>query len=92
MKRINTSKVIMVLLLILSLTAFGGISYAEKGAYPTKPIEWIIPYGAGGSTDLGMRIMGGGGNVSDPWRTNHTDKQTGSRRHDRGRLYCKTAC
>jgi tripartite-type tricarboxylate transporter receptor subunit TctC len=59
MKRINTSKVIMVLLLILSLTAFGGISYAEKGAYPTKPIEWIIPYGAGGSTDLGMRIMGG---------------------------------
>lgn len=64
MKRLSTPMITMVLLLILSLVTFGGVSQASKSeeakaAYPVKPIQWIIPYGAGGSTDLGVRIMAG---------------------------------
>ena len=39
----------------LALALLGGIAYAAE--YPTKPITLQIPYPAGGSSDVGARIV-----------------------------------
>jgi tripartite-type tricarboxylate transporter receptor subunit TctC len=31
--------------------------HAQKGEYPTRPIELVVPYGAGGGNDLTARVM-----------------------------------
>jgi tripartite-type tricarboxylate transporter receptor subunit TctC len=38
---------------VLAVAAAAGMSLAHaQGAYPTKPVRWIIPYAAGGGTDV----------------------------------------
>lgn len=38
------------------LTAFAA-PVGAAGDYPTKPVQIVVPYGAGGSTDLAMRVL-----------------------------------
>jgi len=42
-------------LLLLAAIAFSGTAYAQ--AWPTKPIEWIVPFAPGGSTDVLARLV-----------------------------------
>src|SRR4051794_2316040 len=45
----------------LAAAAIGALSFAPaqaQGAYPTQPIKFIIPAGAGGLPDTVARIMG----------------------------------
>lgn len=56
-------KKIAALFLMLALTASfafaaGGKEEGKKPAYPTKPIQVVVPAGAGGDTDLNCRILG----------------------------------
>src|SRR5687767_2755633 len=48
--------------LILSMIAAPGcdtaLAQGGQGAYPTKPVKFIIPYPAGGSNDVLARIVG----------------------------------
>jgi tripartite-type tricarboxylate transporter receptor subunit TctC len=41
------------LLALLTLTA--GVALAQPAAYPTKPMRWLIPFAAGGGTDVVAR-------------------------------------
>lgn len=44
---------------LLSLAvAFGGAAHASEADYPRKPINVVVPYGAGGAADMMMRIVG----------------------------------
>ena len=43
------------LLLAAALCAFGGIAQAQQ--FPTRPVTLIVPWPAGGSTDIGMRAL-----------------------------------
>jgi tripartite-type tricarboxylate transporter receptor subunit TctC len=45
---------------VLAFTLFwlAGIGGAAALDYPTRPVRWIVPYPAGGSTDILARIMG----------------------------------
>ena len=45
----------MVLLAALALAALSGAAHAQE--YPTKPITLIVPWPAGGSTDIAMRAI-----------------------------------
>jgi tripartite-type tricarboxylate transporter receptor subunit TctC len=40
-------------------------AYADDGAYPTRPIRILIPFPAGGSTDLLARMVGQ--RLTDAW-------------------------
>lgn len=42
--------------LALSLATLGGAASAEE-AYPTKPIQLLVPYPAGGPADVMARIL-----------------------------------
>ncbi|HKA74773.1 MAG TPA: tripartite tricarboxylate transporter substrate binding protein [Xanthobacteraceae bacterium] len=46
--------------LILIVAAFwlADFSAAKAADYPTRPVRWIVPYPAGGSTDILARIIG----------------------------------
>ncbi|HYH42757.1 MAG TPA: tripartite tricarboxylate transporter substrate binding protein [Burkholderiales bacterium] len=37
------------------LTLFAGAAHAQAGAYPAKPMRWLIPFSAGGGTDVVAR-------------------------------------
>jgi tripartite-type tricarboxylate transporter receptor subunit TctC len=39
------------------MTALAGAAHAQA-PYPTRPVTLIVPYGAGGIADVGMRILG----------------------------------
>ena len=39
-----------------ALVLGGGAAQAED--YPTKPIQWVVGYPPGGSTDICARLMG----------------------------------
>jgi tripartite-type tricarboxylate transporter receptor subunit TctC len=45
----------LVLILVTSFLVFAGSAFAQD--YPTRPINIIIPYGAGASSDVGARIV-----------------------------------
>ncbi len=42
----------------VSLLYAGGSAEKAKAAYPTKPIQVVVPAGAGGDTDLNCRLLG----------------------------------
>ena len=42
---------------LLALAAFGGLDASAKTKYPTKPVELIVPFVAGASTDSGARVI-----------------------------------
>ena len=42
-------------LLLLAALAFSGTAGAQ--AWPTRPIEWVVPFAAGGSTDVLARLV-----------------------------------
>jgi len=56
-----TSRVKPLRFLVLCLTGLwlAGIGEAFAPDYPTRPVHWIVPYPAGGSTDILARIIGG---------------------------------
>ena len=43
----------------LTILAFAGIGDVRAADYPTRPVRWIVPYPAGGTTDILARIIGG---------------------------------
>ena len=46
-----------VVVLILALTVGLDVPCTLAGDYPSKPIELVVPFGAGGSTDLAARVL-----------------------------------
>jgi tripartite-type tricarboxylate transporter receptor subunit TctC len=44
--------------LVLGALGLAGIGQALAADYPTRPVRWIVPYPAGGSTDILARIIG----------------------------------
>lgn len=46
-----------VIVLLLALTVGLDVTCALAGDYPNKPIELVVPFGAGGSTDLAARVL-----------------------------------
>ena len=41
----------------VSLFAAGGAEEESSAEYPTKPIQIIVPWGAGGRTDINARMF-----------------------------------
>lgn len=76
MKKRLVSIVSVLLTIILSTCSFGASKYTN---YPTRPIKFVVPYGAGGNADITVRALlkfsdlgkpgvvinmpGGGGNI-----------------------------
>jgi len=46
------------LILIVGAFWLAGFGAAQAADYPTRPVRWIVPYPAGGSTDILARIIG----------------------------------
>jgi tripartite-type tricarboxylate transporter receptor subunit TctC len=53
------------LLASLSTPVFGGEPSAETPKYPSQPMRFVVPYTAGGGTDVIMRLVGK--HMSDTW-------------------------
>lgn len=45
-------------IIVIALVAIAVFGVSAQSAYPTKPIQVIVPAGPGGDTDLNCRIMG----------------------------------
>jgi tripartite-type tricarboxylate transporter receptor subunit TctC len=43
---------------VATLLALGAAGDARAADYPTRPVRWIVPYPAGGATDIVARIIG----------------------------------
>lgn len=56
MKRILVTALVLAVLAPLAFAS--GSKEAGKAVYPTKPIQVVVPAGAGGDTDLNCRILG----------------------------------
>jgi len=46
------------LLAAATLAAVAGGAHAADNTYPSRPIEWVVPYPAGGGTDIVARTLG----------------------------------
>lgn len=55
--KVLVSIVAMVLVVALTLTGCGQKTTAEKEKYPVKPLNMVIAFSAGGSSDIQARIM-----------------------------------
>lgn len=55
--RLRIGKRAFCLLLVISVVSFVSIGNLQAQDYPTKPINVVIPLGAGGQNDLTMRIF-----------------------------------
>jgi tripartite-type tricarboxylate transporter receptor subunit TctC len=44
--------------LVVALVSLAGLSNASALDYPTRPVRWIVPYPAGGATDILARLVG----------------------------------
>jgi tripartite-type tricarboxylate transporter receptor subunit TctC len=44
--------------LFVALISLAGLSGASALDYPTRPVRWIVPYPAGGATDILARLVG----------------------------------
>jgi tripartite-type tricarboxylate transporter receptor subunit TctC len=55
----SRAKPFRLLVLYLMGLWLGGLGEAFALDYPTRPVRWIVPYPAGGSTDILARIIGG---------------------------------
>ncbi len=53
--RVNFTRRFAVVATLLALGAIGDVGAAD---YPTRPVRWIVPYPAGGATDIVARIIG----------------------------------
>lgn len=49
--------ILLASLMVLVLAACGNTATGEEKGYPTKPIEIVVPAGAGGDTDLNTRTL-----------------------------------
>ena len=45
---------------LLALTLVGTATLVGAQDYPSRPIEWVVPYPAGGGTDIVARVLGQG--------------------------------
>jgi tripartite-type tricarboxylate transporter receptor subunit TctC len=52
------AKSVRVFAVCLAGLAVAGIGSAAAADYPTRPVRWIVPYPAGGGTDITARIIG----------------------------------
>src|SRR5690625_2623588 len=55
MKKMKKAYVLLIAIAMIVLSACGGGSKDDASDYPTKPVELLVPYAAGGSTDLFFR-------------------------------------
>ncbi|HYH02015.1 MAG TPA: tripartite tricarboxylate transporter substrate binding protein [Bacillota bacterium] len=51
------SVVVLLLVVLVAFSSMSQTSYA-KGDYPNKPIQVVVPAGAGGDTDINARMLG----------------------------------
>jgi len=56
-RRFFNSNMGRICFLFLMLFVLFNMSTARAGSYPEKPIQLIVPFGAGGSTDLAARVL-----------------------------------
>jgi len=52
-----TGKITVIVSAFLMFSLISNLSAVTAAGYPTKPIELIVPFGAGGSTDLAARVL-----------------------------------
>jgi tripartite-type tricarboxylate transporter receptor subunit TctC len=52
-----TGNIVVIVSVFLMFFLFSNLSYVKAAGYPTKAIELIVPFGAGGSTDLAARVL-----------------------------------
>ena len=41
----------------LACLGLGSAAFAQSAAYPSRPVHWIVPYTAGGTTDVTSRLI-----------------------------------
>ena len=49
--------IVLLGLVLFSVSFLAGVGVAQETKYPTKPINVIVPFGPGGGTDVGARIL-----------------------------------
>lgn len=55
----------LLVLALLSTSVLGGEPPADTAKYPSQPIRFVVPYTAGGGTDVVIRLVGK--HMSDTW-------------------------